>query len=572
MRNSNFRRSRQILAGVMLLAASLSCTIGEPQGTQAPISSPTASTRPPDHLIGARTVNGDGEFYLRSSGEKFVPRGATYTRLGPIQTSNGPIIYHTTFQVGAYDAARAETALEQMRSDGYNTVQVEVHGCDDRCVADPVTGGLNDRYLDNVVDFLKKAGQNNLFVMLRTDDLPHGSTYANDLFIKHFRSDVQGVNAQFLTLEGIQANQHYYHDLITALLNKGAPLEIIIGYAIRGEAFMDGTTPPLNFTSGKFTGSNGQTYDLSLPDERTRLMDDGFVYFADQVRATILEVDPTALVGMGFFAPQAPHPYRVGDMRLTATKGLMYKSSLDFLDFHPYPGEELTLSQFMENYGYDQKVSKVLMMSEFGAYKRTYGTARRAAQANADWQSESCQYGYDGWLWWTWDTTEQDPPMWTAVDENGLVAKALSPQTRPDPCAPSSDPPNIALGKSVTASGTFAENSPSMAVDGLSTTWWTGGPTPQWIQIDLGEEMQVARMSLLTSQTPPGLTLHRVSGRTDSGSWQTLYEFSGNTADSQTLETTFPQPYPEIRYLRILTLQSPSWIGWREIEVYPPSK
>ena len=32
------------------------------------------------------------------------------------------------------------------------------------------------------------------------------------------------------------------------------------------------------------------------------------------------------------------------------------------------------------------------------------------------------------------------------------------------------------------------------------------------------------------------------------------------------------QPWPEVRYIRILTVKSPSWIGWREIEVYPPEE
>ncbi len=545
--------------------------------TEAPIQTthPTLTVAPTlapaAHLIGARVVDGDGEFYVKATGRRFTPRGATYTRLGPIQTQYGVNTYHTTFQVGTYDAARAEEALRQMAGYGYNTVMVEVHGCEERCAADPATGKLNPAYLDNVVDFMKRAKERGLFIILRTDDLPHGSSYADNLFAKHWRADVQGVNAEFLTAEGIQANVDYYQDLIRAFIDRQAPLEILIGYAVRGEAFMDGQTPPLSLQSGSLTAANGQTYDLSSPADKERMLDDGFVYFIDQVRQAILAVDPAALVGIGFFAPQTPHPWRVGDNRLTATRGLLTRSTADFLDFHPYPGEELSLAQFMENYGIDQKPAKVLMMSEFGAYRRTYGSAARAAQANPDWQSESCQYGYDGWLWWTWDTIEQDPPMWSAIDDGGEIAKALSPATRPDPCAPSAEPENIALGKPVRASaGGNTGNPPGAAVDGLSATWWTGGPTPQWIEIDLGADTQIARIALLTSQTPEGDTLHRVLGRAADGEFRILHDFKGFTADSQTLETTLPQPWPKIRYLRVLTITSPSWIGWREIEIYPP--
>lgn len=560
---------------VMLAPASTatlaSTSAGTPVLTSTATPTPTSTPAPAEHRIGMRVVNGDGEFYERASGEKFVPRGATYTRLGPIKTQGGTITYHTTFQVGTYDAARAEEATRQMAEYGYNTVMVEVHGCEDRCAADPATGKLNGKYLDNVVDFMKRAKAHGLFVMLRTDDLPFGLSYTNDLFVKHWRADVQGVNAEFLTSEGIEANIHYYRGLIQALIDRKAPLDIVIGYAIRGEAFMDGDSPPFTLESGSLTAANGQVYDLSKPSDKTRMLDDGFVYFVDQVRAAILEVDPTALVGIGFFAPQAPHPWRMGDTRLTATRGLVTRSTADFVDFHPYPGEELTLAQFMENYGVDRPPAKALMMSEFGAYKRTYGSAARAAQANADWQSESCNYGYDGWLWWTWDTTEQDPPLWAAIEEGGTVAKALSPLTRPDPCAPSSAPANIAFGKQIKASGTaLPGNPPSAAIDGLSQTWWTGGPTPQWIEIDLGANTQVARIALLVSQTPEGYTVHRVLGRADNEDWRLLHEFKGVTADSQTLEATLPQPWPNIRYLRIMTTASPSWIGWREIEVYAP--
>lgn len=573
IKKSKLRQAMQIVIVLLLWKDLVACNLaGTPQASPSPATTATMpSSSIPEHRIGARVVNGDGEFYDRASGEKFTPRGATYTRLGPIRTSNGTITYHTTFQVGTYDAERADKALREMAGYGYNTVMVEVHGCEDRCAADPATGKLNDQYLDNVVDFMKRAKAHGLFIILRTDDLPHGSSYSNDLFRNHWRADIQGVNAEFLTTEGIQANVNYYRDLIQAFIEREAPLDILIGYAIRGEAFMDGNTPPLTFKSGTLTAANGQTYDLGNEAERSRMLDEAFVYFVDQVRAAILEVDPTALVGIGFFAPQTPNPWRVGDTRLTDTRGLITRSTLDFLDFHPYPGEELTLAQFMENYGIDKPPSKVLMMSEFGAYKRTYGSAARAAQVNADWQSESCRYGYDGWLWWTWDTVEQDPPLWAATDENGTVAQALSPLTRPDPCVPSSAPSNIALGKQIRASGTFSGNPPASAIDGLSTTWWTGGPTPQWIEIDLGANTQVAHIALLTSQTPEGLTKHQVLGRADGKDWQLLHAFEGVTADSQTLEMTFAQPWPAIRYLRILTVKSPSWIGWREIEVYPPA-
>lgn len=52
-----------------------------------------------------------------------------------------------------------------------------------------------------------------------------------------------------------------------------------------------------------------------------------------------------------------------------------------------------------------------------------------------DWQVESCTYGFDGWLFWSWDNPGQ-PQFWKATDAAGVIERALSPNARLDPCAP----------------------------------------------------------------------------------------------------------------------------------------
>src|SRR2546421_16894 len=75
----------------------------------------------PEHRIGVRVVNGIGEFYDRVTGQKFVPRGNNYIRLGPQTDLSGRrVVYHSTFDPGSYNPSRAEAALERMHVDGYN--------------------------------------------------------------------------------------------------------------------------------------------------------------------------------------------------------------------------------------------------------------------------------------------------------------------------------------------------------------------------------------------------------------------------------------------------------------------
>src|SRR5690349_14215577 len=76
-----------------------------------------------EHRIAVRVVSGAGEFYDRVTGQKFVPRGNNYIRLGPQTTLDGKhIITHSAFNPGSYDPARATLALQRMHADGYNIV------------------------------------------------------------------------------------------------------------------------------------------------------------------------------------------------------------------------------------------------------------------------------------------------------------------------------------------------------------------------------------------------------------------------------------------------------------------
>ena len=96
------------------------------------------------------------------------------------------------------------------------------------------------------------------------------------------------------------------------------------------------------------------------------------VYYIDQVKGTILTHDPTALVTMGFFAPDEPNTWREEDERYVDTASLLEDSNLDFYDFHAYPGAGLSMDELAENFGLGGHVSKPVLMGEIGAYTWTY--------------------------------------------------------------------------------------------------------------------------------------------------------------------------------------------------------
>jgi F5/8 type C domain len=129
---------------------------------------------------------------------------------------------------------------------------------------------------------------------------------------------------------------------------------------------------------------------------------------------------------------------------------------------------------------------------------------------------------------------------------------------------------NVALKKTVRVSASIEGYGGESAVDGDPGTWWSSGAdAPQWIEIDLGEAYNIREIRLLTGQHPPGMTEHQVLGKgLDTGdNFVALHSFEGETEDSQWLSYLSPEPWTEIRFIRIESVLSPSWIAWREIEI-----
>jgi hypothetical protein len=129
---------------------------------------------------------------------------------------------------------------------------------------------------------------------------------------------------------------------------------------------------------------------------------------------------------------------------------------------------------------------------------------------------------------------------------------------------------NIALGKRATASSE-AQYPASYAVDGLAETFWGAGDfPPQSIEIDLGAAHSIRRIRLITAQLPAGYTDHLVwvRGPSPGDRVRLLHEFAGETTDGEALEYAPAEPVTGVRYIRVETLTSPSWVAWREVEVF----
>jgi hypothetical protein len=388
------------------------------------------------HQIGVRSSpSGFAELYNRSSDTTFTPRGNNYIRLAYQTDSTGnTTFYHSTFNVGLYDSNRADTVLAAMQTNGYNAVRVFLNGCCANSIGDPA-GGLSSAYIANLADFLTKAEAHGIYAIITTDWLPSYGGYSD-----HYANCTQfsSYNTLNLCAGGVSGNASFFHDLAAALIAKSAPLDAILAYELRNEYYYESDHAPLDQTSGMVTAANGSTYDMGIAASRQQMMDEGLTYFTDQVRASIVSLDPTALVTVGFFWPQQPNPTRIGDPRLISVYPSIANSTADFVDIHGYsiPGD-LTVPQLVQNYGFvGFQQQKPVVMGEFGAFKAGYPLISDAAAALQSWQIDTCPYEVKGWLLWTWDTDnpQEGSSGWAARSGDGSVNTGLAPAFRPDPC------------------------------------------------------------------------------------------------------------------------------------------
>jgi predicted amidohydrolase YtcJ len=117
-----------------------------------------------------------------------------------------------------------------------------------------------------------------------------------------------------------------------------------------------------------------------------------------------------------------------------------------------------------------------------------------------------------------------------------------------------------------TASASLPSSPPALATDGdLETQWGAGADAPQWIELPVDPEQRVIAVRLVVDQFPAGPTTHVVWGRRAGGELIRLAEHTAETDMFDVIEVTFSPV--DLVAIRIETIESPSWVAWREIEI-----
>jgi hypothetical protein len=165
--------------------------------------------------------------------------------------------------------------------------------------------------------------------------------------------------------------------------------------------------------------------------------------------------------------------------------------------------------------------------------------------------------------------TQKDKPTYIFVNGASMSDVAVSfPKTADPPPPRCINPMLLSRGAATTASAN--NGSAGSVTDGsLSGIWNAGAHAPQWIEIDLGSPLQVHHLKLIPEQTPPGYTEHRLTGTRADGSGSVLGELNVPTiSGGEYVVLVSHEAGLQIKRVRVETVRSPSWIAWREVEVY----
>jgi len=133
--------------------------------------------------------------------------------------------------------------------------------------------------------------------------------------------------------------------------------------------------------------------------------------------------------------------------------------------------------------------------------------------------------------------------------------------------AGSPTPPHRIAASAITASSTMGGTSTANVNDGLYLTgvWNSGGAAPAWIELDLGSSHFINSVRMTPDMSPSGSVSETIYVGNSPGPAGVGGSYSGAAA---TLEPISVNIGVSARYVRISTTSSPSWVAWREIEIY----
>lgn len=95
-----------------------------------------------------------------------------------------------------------------------------------------------------------------------------------------------------------------------------------------------------------------------------------------------------------------------------------------------------------------------------------------------------------------------------------------------------------------------------------------GGFPPQYILLEFPTEHNISSIRLKCNQSPDGDTSHQLYVGSTMTSLSLVNNMTGYTVHGQWLNTTYIPPLTNVRFIRLETVRSPSWVAWNKFLVF----
>lgn len=151
----------------------------------------------------------------------------------------------------------------------------------------------------------------------------------------------------------------------------------------------------------------------------------------------------------------------------------------------------------------------------------------------------------------------------------GLISVGLLPVP-----AQAAGEANLALGRAATAGGAHGAHPASHVTDGSQQSYWEGplGSFPQWVQVDLGTQVDLDRLAL---KLPTGWETRSQSlavlGSADGGAFSTIAVGQARSFDPSAANTVnIHLPATTARFVRVQVVSNTGWNAAQlsELEIY----
>src|SRR5262245_21953646 len=232
MCRSRWPRRHVWLAALMALVLSTqACDLTPMTSTTGTVTPTMAVGR---HRIAVRTVGGQAAFYDVSTGRQYTPRGVNLINLVPAEDGH---VQDRSFAVGVYHHDDLAAIFDRLHRRGFNTVRMFLDSCQGGavCLTRPGQSGLNPDVLDNIVDATRLAAQDNIVLLLTSNDIPDDGGYGARANAGASAQFAGYRNAHMLTPQGVEAASSYWHDLISGLLDHGVALQGVLAWELLNE-------------------------------------------------------------------------------------------------------------------------------------------------------------------------------------------------------------------------------------------------------------------------------------------------------------------------------------------------